>query len=77
MTDRNIKTNNRQMLLWIAALILGAGIGLLQHDWIDDTADFVATAYTRLFQLLAVPTIALAVITTLATFGTHKETGRI
>jgi len=65
------------MILWIAALIIGAALGLLQQEWINTSADFVATAYTRLFQLLAVPTIALAVITTLATFGTQKDTGRI
>jgi Na+/H+-dicarboxylate symporter len=45
-------------------------------DWINATADFVATVYTRLFQLLAVPTIVLAVITTFATFGS-KGSGRI
>jgi Na+/H+-dicarboxylate symporter len=33
--------------------------------------NFVATVYTRLFQLLAVPTIVLAVITTFATFGSN------
>ena len=38
--------------------------------------DFVAIVYTRLFQLLAVPTIVLAVITTFATFGS-KGSGRI
>ena len=36
----------------------------------------MATVYTRLFQLLAVPTIVLAVITTFATFGS-KGSGRI
>ena len=38
--------------------------------------DVVATVYTRLFQLLAVPTIVLAVISTFATFGS-KGSGRI
>ena len=38
--------------------------------------EFVAVVYTRLFQLLAVPTIVLAVITTFATFGS-KGSGRI
>ena len=33
--------------------------------------NFVATVYIRLFQLLAVPTIVLAVITTFATFGSE------
>ena len=39
--------------------------------------NFIATVYTRLFQLLAVPTIALAVITTLAALGTQADTGKI
>ena len=39
--------------------------------------DFVATVFTRLFQFIAVPTIALAVITTLAALGAKKDTGRI
>jgi Na+/H+-dicarboxylate symporter len=44
--------------------------------WLDDVMNFVATVYTRLFQLLAVPTIVLAVITTFATFGSNGS-GRI
>jgi Na+/H+-dicarboxylate symporter len=44
--------------------------------WLNAAADFVAAVYTRLFQLLAVPTIVLAVITTFATFGS-KGSGRI
>jgi Na+/H+-dicarboxylate symporter len=44
--------------------------------WIDEVMNFVATVYTRMFQLLAVPTIVLAVITTFATFGS-KGSGKI
>jgi Na+/H+-dicarboxylate symporter len=44
--------------------------------WLDEAMNFVATIYTRLFQLLAVPTIVLAVITTFATFGS-KGSGKI
>ena len=51
-------------------------LGLLGLGWLNDVMDFVATVYTRLFQLLAVPTIVLAVITTFATFGS-KGSGRI
>ena len=56
-------------ILWIAALVVGAILGLLGLHWLDQTMEFVAVVYTRLFQLLAVPTIVLAVITTFATFG--------
>ena len=63
-------------ILWIAALVVGAVLGLLGVNWLNEVMNFVATVYTRLFQLLAVPTIVLAVITTFATFGS-KGSGRI
>ena len=63
-------------IFWIAALVVGAVLGLLGLHWLDKTMEFVAVIYTRLFQLLAVPTIVLAVITTFATFGS-KGSGRV
>ena len=66
----------KRTLIWIGALVVGAVLGLLGLGWLNDVMDFVATVYTRLFQLLAVPTIVLAVITTFATFGS-KGSGRI
>ena len=66
----------KKTLIWIGALVVGAVLGLLGLGWLNDVMNFVATIYTRLFQLLAVPTIVLAVITTFATFGS-KGSGRI
>ena len=66
----------KKTIIWIGALVVGAVLGLLGLGWLNDVMDFVATVYTRLFQLLAVPTIVLAVITTFATFGS-KGSGRI
>ncbi len=66
----------KKTILWLGALVLGAILGVLGIDWLNSTADFIATVYTRLFQLLAVPTIVLAVISTFATFGS-KGSGRI
>ena len=66
----------KKTLIWIGALIVGALLGLLGLGWLNTTMDFIATVYTRLFQLLAVPTIVLAVITTFATFGSQGS-GRI
>ena len=66
----------KQAIVWIGALIVGAVLGLLGLWWLNDVMDFVAMVYTRLFQLLAVPTIVLAVTTTFTTFGS-KGTGRI
>ena len=66
----------KKTLIWIGALVVGAILGLLGIAWLDEVMNFVATVYTRLFQLLAVPTIVLAVITTFATFGS-KGSGKI
>lgn len=66
----------KQTIIWISALLIGALLGLVGIGWIDDTATFIANIYTRLFQLVAVPTIVLAVTTTLATLSS-KGTGRI
>ena len=66
----------KQVTIWIGTLVVGAVLGVLGIAWLDDVMNFVATVYTRLFQLLAVPTIVLAVITTFATFGS-KGSGRI
>lgn len=63
--------------LWLGALVIGTVLGMLGVGWLDSVTNFVATIYTRLFQFVAIPTIALAVTTTLARFGTQKDTGRI
>ena len=56
------KMDFRQLAVWTAALVLGAALG---------------SAYTRLFQFVAVSTITLAVATTLASLGAKKSTGRL
>ena len=63
--------------LWLGALVVGTVLGMLGVGWIDSVTNFVATIYTRLFQFVAIPTIALADTTPLARFGTQKDTGRI
>ena len=67
----------KQLALWIGALILGAILGALGIEVLNGMMNFVATVYTRLFQLLAVPTIVLAVITTLSSLGNQADTGKI
>ena len=67
----------RQLVLWFGALIVGAILGWLGIQALNDLFNFIATVFTRLFQFIAVPTIALAVITTLARLGAEKNTGRI
>ncbi|KAG4095415.1 sodium:dicarboxylate symporter family protein [Neocallimastix lanati (nom. inval.)] len=74
--DKKNKETWKKTLLWIAALVIGIVLGLLGVDWLNKLMDFIATVYTRLFKLLAVPTIVLSVITTFATFGS-KGSGKI
>ena len=70
-------SQTKQLILWIGALILGAILGALGIEVLNGMMNFVATVYTRLFQLLAVPTIALAVVTTLSSLGNQADTGKI
>ena len=66
----------KNTILWIGTLAVGVVLGMLGQHWLDVAMEFIAVVYTRLFQLLAVPTIVLAVITTFATFGS-KGSGKI
>ena len=77
MDAQRQKGSNKQLYFWIAALIIGGILGMLGNGTINEMCDFVATIFTRLFQFIAVPTIALAVITTLASLGAEKNTGKI
>ena len=76
-SKKNSSLQTKQLLIWVGALLVGAALGWLNNDWLDGLFNFVAAVYTRLFQFVAVPTIALAVVTTLAVLGKKQETGRI
>lgn len=65
------------VVAWVGAMVIGAVLGNLHIAQLDELFTFIATVFTRLFQFVAVPVIALAVITTLATLGARRETGRI
>lgn len=69
--------DRKQFFIWIGVLLAGVILGFLKIETVDKTANIIATIYTRLFQMLAVPTIALAVVTTLASFGSDRTVGRI
>lgn len=75
--DQKPSKQTKQLILWIGALVVGAVLGMLGISALNELMNFIATVYTRLFQLLAVPTIALAVMTTLAALGNQADTGKI
>lgn len=79
MLTEKIRTSRqtRQLVLWVGALVVGALLGTLGVEALNGLMNFLATVYTRLFQLLAVPTIALAVTSTLVSLGGQADTGRM
>ena len=76
-TTRIMQSSNKQLLWWLGALAAGTLLGLLHIGAADAVCNFIATLYTRLFQFLAVPTVALAILTTLISFGRQDSTRRI
>ena len=77
LRQHNPGASRQQMVLWFSALILGGILGSLGIAALNELFNFIATVFTRLFQFIAVPTIALAVITTLSSLGGKKETKTI
>ena len=69
--------DGKQFVLWLGAMILGGVLGALRIEALNEFCNFIASIYSRLFQCIAVPTIALAVLTTLATLGAGKNSRRI
>lgn len=67
----------KDLFWWLGALTVGAVLGLLGVNLINGICHFIATVYTRLFQFLAVPTVALAIMTTLISFGKQQSTRKI
>ena len=66
-----------QFLIWTIALILGVVLGYFNIEVLNKIFDVIATIFIRAFQFIAVPTIALAIITTLSSLGTQKNTKKI
>lgn len=67
----------KKTLVWLGALLAGTLLGMMNMGQLNAAADAIAAVYIRLFLLLAVPTIVLAVTTTMATMGASRDTGRI
>ena len=76
-TAKNNGFKGKRFVIWMAALVAGSLLGLIDSRGLQEFFNFIAAVYTRLFQFIAVPTIALAILTTLAMLGAKKSTGRI
>ncbi len=67
----------RQALIWTVALVVGAVLGTLGNAPLNGFMDFVASAYTRAFQFVAIPTVALAILTAMASLGEGNAMGSV
>ena len=75
--NNNHNGQKKQLIIWISAMLIGGILGCLGIAKLNNLFNFIATIFTKLFQFIAIPTIALAVITTLSELGTKKNTGKI
>ena len=66
-----------QFIIWTVALVLGIVLGYFNIELLNKIFDVIATVFIRSFQFIAVPTISLAIISTLSTLGTQKNTRKI
>ncbi|MGN1281534.1 MAG: dicarboxylate/amino acid:cation symporter [Succinivibrio sp.] len=64
-------------VLYLTALLLGAILGVLGIDTLNHIFDFIATVFTRLFSFIAVPVIAVSLISTLAKLSKGSNGGTI
>lgn len=67
----------KQVILWTVALLAGGILGSLGIAPLDRFMDFVASAYTRAFQFVAIPTVSLAILTALASLGEGNAVGKV
>ncbi len=67
----------KQAIIWTAALVLGVVLGMLGNAHINGFMDFIASAYTRAFQFVAIPTVALAILTAMASLGEGNSMGKV
>ena len=70
------KARTRTAILYGAGLVLGAALGFIENSTFVETMDFIALVFTRLFKFIAIPVIALALITTLAKLGKGSNRSR-
>ena len=77
MEQVKMKKSFPQILIWIAALGIGTALGCLNTPLLNNIFNLTAAVFTRLFQFLAAPVIAVSVITALSKLTEEKNTGRI
>ncbi|MDO4938253.1 MAG: cation:dicarboxylase symporter family transporter, partial [Sutterellaceae bacterium] len=70
----------RQIILavcYLVAIVLGVINGLYGSEFWQQIGDFISTIFIRLFRFIAIPIIAVSIISTLAMISRSSESGRI
>ncbi|MBP3195267.1 MAG: dicarboxylate/amino acid:cation symporter [Cardiobacteriaceae bacterium] len=74
----SLQQNNRNtVIIWFAAMFLGFTLGFINLPYLQEIFNLIAKIFTRLFQFIAIPVIAIAVIGTLADLADKKGTSKI
>ena len=75
--NRSKKSRVITAVLYVTALILGAILAYVNNASLNEIFNFIATIFTRLFSFIAVPVIAVSLITTLAKLSKGSKGGTI
>ncbi len=71
------KSRLRTAIFYTGALILGALVGFMGNDDVSAIYNFIASVFTRLFSFIAVPVIAISLISTLSKLSAESKGGTI
>lgn len=64
-------------LFYLIAIVLGIVNGIWGSSATQSFADFIATMFIRLFKFVAIPIIAVSIISTLSSISKSRSSGRI
>ena len=62
---------------YLVAIVLGLVNGLWGSQFWQTAGQFISDIFIRLFRFIAIPIIAVSIISTLATISRSKESGKI
>ena len=77
MTPQQKRTQIILAACYLVAIVLGLINGLWGSEFWQNTGEFISNIFIRLFRFIAIPIIAVSIISTLATISRSRESGRI
>lgn len=77
MTPQQKRAQIRLAACYLVAIVLGLVNGLWGSQFWQTAGQFISDIFIRLFRFIAIPIIAVSIISTLATISRSKESGKI